>query len=150
MYWMPSLLAEYSIPLPAGSTAFSAPQQLAGTNTLLATVSNKTAGDGGFVQFDLEGESATVFPIPSGFSAMELVSPFVATNKLAARGLVQGTSNFQLLIFDLGTGNVSMVQNPDGVASFGPPVAIAVRIRYARASDSGGKSEVQHSGRSSL
>ena len=43
-----ALLAEYSIQLPAGSVSFSAPQQVAGTNWLLATVSNKTAGDGGF------------------------------------------------------------------------------------------------------
>ena len=54
---------------------------------------------------------------------MQLVSTFLATNKMAVRGLVQGSPAFQLLIYDLGSGNVTAVQNPDGVASFGPPPA---------------------------
>jgi uncharacterized protein (TIGR03437 family) len=115
--------AAYTIRLPAGAATFGAVQSVTGTNWLLAAVTNKTAGDGGFVQFDLEAATASLFPIPQGFSNVQLVSTFLATNKMAVRGLAQGTTNFQLLIYDLGSGNVSVVQNPSGVASFGPPPA---------------------------
>ena len=113
----------YTIELPTGAASFSAAQPVAGTNWLLALVTNRTAGDGGFVQFDLEAGVATLFPIPQGFSNVQLVNTFLATNKMAVRGLAQGTTSFQLLIYDLGSGNVTAVQNPDGVASFGPPPA---------------------------
>jgi hypothetical protein len=115
----------YTIQLPVGSVSFAAAQPVAGTNWLLATVSNRVAGDGGLVQFDLEAGTATLFPIPDGFSSVQLVGTFLATNKLVARGLATGTRNYQLVIFDLGAGTVATVQNPDGVASFGPPVPAA-------------------------
>ena len=121
----------YTIQLPAGAVSFNAAQEVAGTNWLLATVTNKTAGDGGFVQFDLEAGTASLFPIPTGFTAVELVGTFLATNKMVARGLAQGTRDFQLLVYDLGSGNVTAVQNPNGVASFGPllPAATGAVVR---------------------
>jgi uncharacterized protein (TIGR03437 family) len=117
--------AEYDIQLPTGSVSFAAAQPVTGTNWLLATVTNRTAGDGGFVQFDLESGIATLFPIPDGFSSVQVVGNFLATGKIVARGLVQGSRNFQLLIFDLASNSVATVQNPDGVASFGPPQVAA-------------------------
>jgi hypothetical protein len=77
--------AAYTIQLPAGAVSFNAPQEVAGANWLLATVTNKTAGDGGFVQFDLEAGTASLFPIPTGITAVELVGTFLATDKMVAR-----------------------------------------------------------------
>ena len=113
--------AEYDIQLPTGSVSFGATQPVPGTNWLTAPVTNRTAGDGGLVQFDLEAGAASLFPVPTGFSAIQLVSTFLPTNKMVVRGLAQGSRNFQLLIFDLASGAATPVPNPDGVASFGPP-----------------------------
>jgi uncharacterized protein (TIGR03437 family) len=112
--------AAYTIELPLGSMSFAATQAVAGANWLLATVTNRTPGDGGFVVFDLEAGTASTIPIPGGYTSMQLVDTFLATNKLVARGLVQGGRNFRLLIIDLASGNVTEVQNPDGVDSYGP------------------------------
>jgi hypothetical protein len=117
--------AAYTVQLPVGSVSFAAVQPVANTNWLLATVTNRVAGDGGLVLFDLLAGTATLFPIPEGFTSVQLVGTFLSTNKLVARGLVTGSRNYQLLVFDLATQNVATVSNPDGVASFGPLQVVA-------------------------
>jgi hypothetical protein len=114
-----------AIQLPTGSVSFVAAQPVANTDWLLATVTNRVAGDGGLVKFDLLSGTATLFPIPDGFTSVQTVGVFLATNKLIARGLVTGTRNYQLLIFDIDTQTVTVVPNPDGVASFGPLQVVA-------------------------
>jgi uncharacterized protein (TIGR03437 family) len=112
--------AAYTIDLPAGAPSFAGEQPVSGRNWLLAELTTRVAGDGGLVQFDLEAGTATLFPISAGYTSVQLLGTFLATGKIAVRGLAQGT--YHLLIYDL-EGNVIAVPNPNGVASFGPPPA---------------------------
>jgi hypothetical protein len=63
-------------------------------------------------------------PLPDGFAAMNALGDgavvcCLATRKIVGRATRQGASN--VVIYDLVTGDFTVVANPEGVTSTGPP-----------------------------
>lgn len=92
-------------------------------NLLVATGTNRQAGDAGLVVYNLEDITVRTFPVPEGFASLQFVRAFPVARKLLARG--NRADGSRLLIYDLISGDVSVVPNPDGVAFFGNPPAQA-------------------------
>ncbi|MBI1791441.1 MAG: IPT/TIG domain-containing protein [Acidobacteria bacterium] len=113
----------FRLDLPAGLISFQAPQPVAQLNWLIAVGTNRQPGDAGLVIFDLDRAEARTLPIPDGFASMTQAGVFLATRKLVARGIKNGATGSQFLIYDLITGDLMVVPNPDGVAWVGPPPA---------------------------
>jgi hypothetical protein len=114
----------FRIDLPAGVTAFTQLQAVPEMGILfgLGRV-GQVNGDGGFVIFDLERAQGQVLPVPNGFANIQALGVFPATRKLLARGNRMGGTGSQFLIYDLVTGDLEIVPNPEGVAFVGAPPA---------------------------
>jgi len=128
----------YPIAVPAGVSGFedTGLQPVPEINSLLAQTIQKTAGDQGFVLFDLAGEAATVFGVPAGFDTLEALSDgttvcCMVDRQLALRAVTTGASS--VVVFDLATANPVVVANPAGVTSFGPPTGSTARLAGANA-----------------
>lgn len=110
----------FRMDLPAGMTSFAGPQPVGQLSGVVATaMAGRTVGDGGLVFFDLSSEQTRTFPVPEGFESTTLVGVFANTRKLVARGLRTGAVGSQYLIYDMVTGDVETVANPEGVAFVG-------------------------------
>jgi uncharacterized protein (TIGR03437 family) len=119
-----------AMPLPNAVTAFTngALQQLPETNSLLVQTIDRVAGDQGFVLFNLDAQTAANLPLPDGFVSVASLADGAtvccfATHKLIARAVKPGGS--AAVIYDLVTGDVNVVTNPDNVTSIGPAAAPA-------------------------
>jgi uncharacterized protein (TIGR03437 family) len=115
-----------TLPLPNGVTAFTIAslQPIPENNSLLVQAIDKLAGDQGFVLFNLDAQTAANLPLPDGFASVTNLDDGTtvccfATRKLIARAVKAGGS--AAVIYDLVTGDVNVVANPDGVTSIGPP-----------------------------
>lgn len=110
----------FRLDLPSGVQGFSNLQALPALSSLIALGRNKTAGDAGVILFDLDaGTALPPFPVPDGFSTVQIVDVFATTRKLVASGTLADGSGSRYLIYDLLTGDLTMVQNPAGVAFVG-------------------------------
>ena len=115
----------YRFDPPPNVTAFANLARLPEINALVGLARNRVNGDAGLVLFDLERIETRVFPAPEGFATVQFVGFMPVTRKLVARGIREGNSGTQFLIYDLITGDLAAVPNPEGVAFVGPPPAAA-------------------------
>jgi uncharacterized protein (TIGR03437 family) len=118
----------FTLPVPSTVNAFvtATVQQIPEINSLLVQAIDKTAGDQGFVLFDLDAQTVTNLPLPDGFVTVNNLTDgasvcCLATRKLVARALKAGGSS--VVMYDLVTGDVLVVPNPDNVTGIGPPPA---------------------------
>lgn len=116
-------LAASRFDLPPGIESFAGLRPVPALGIAVANGRIRAANDGGFVLFDLENVTTRVLPVPNGFATATLVDVFPATRKLVARGILEGNAGSQLLIYDLNTGDLAIVANPEGVAFIGAPPA---------------------------
>lgn len=103
--------------LPSEISGFTGLAPVPQMNALIGIASKTNPGDAGFVLFDLEAVSARILPIPDGFTAAQIAGVFPATRKLVARA--QKADGTQYVVYDLMTGDSTVVPNPEGVAFVG-------------------------------
>lgn len=106
--------------LPSGVNNFSGNNPVPAMNLLIAAANNRNPGDAGLVVFDLERTEAKLLPTPEGFSAVNFIAVAQGLRKLIARGMLAGNAGAQILIYDLFSGDLEIVPNPEGVAILGP------------------------------
>jgi len=118
----------FTLPAPSTVNGFTNAtlQQIQDINALLVQAIDKTAGDQGMVLFNLDTAKAMNLPVPEGFVNVNNLDDgatvcCLATRKLVGRALKQGGSN--IVFYSLVNGDVTVVPNPDGVTSAGPPPA---------------------------
>jgi uncharacterized protein (TIGR03437 family) len=91
--------------------------------TLLVAQANaqgsNVIGGAGLVIFDIENQQARLLPTPAGFAAVQLLSTFPVTRKLLARGTRTDPAGSQLLLYDMVTGDLQILPNPEGVSWVG-------------------------------
>jgi len=111
--------AAFRLDLPPGINGFSniVPQpELSG---LIAVATNRIAGDGGLVFFDLENERQILMPVPNGFVSVNFVGVFPNTRKVVGRANRAENAGSQFVIYDLLSQDSVIVPNPEGVAFVG-------------------------------
>ena len=113
---------------PRGATGFAGLQPIGVTGQLLAMASGRVPGDEGLLLFDLAGGVSRLFPTPEGFARLANAGMHFATRKLTARGL-KASGESQVVVYDAGTGAVSLVENPAQVQSIGSGAAAAAQVR---------------------
>ena len=111
-------------PTTANGFTDASVQQIPELNALLAQAIDKTPGDQGLLLFDLNLQTATNLFVPDGFTAVTALNDgaavcCMATRKVLGRTVKSGGAN--VVIYDLVTGDITVVPNPDGVTHFGPP-----------------------------
>ncbi len=110
----------YRFDLPAGVNNFSGLNLAPSLNLALSAANNRVAGDAGIVLFDLERTEAKLLPTPEGFVSVNFLGVLPGVRKLAARGVLAANAGAQILLYDLLTGDLEVVPNPEGVAWAGP------------------------------
>jgi hypothetical protein len=113
---------------PRGATGFAGLQPIGVTGQLLAMASGRVPGDEGLLLFDLAGGVPRLFPTPEGFARLANAGMHFATRKLTARGL-KASGESQIVVYDPGTGAVSLVENPAQIQSIGSGAAAAAQAR---------------------
>jgi hypothetical protein len=113
----------FRLDLPAGVSGFTGLQPIPELSGLLAVATNQVPGDAGLVFFDLANERQTMLSVPEGFASIAPVGIFANTRKAVARGTRTGNIGSQYLIYELGNGELTLAENPEGVAFVGvlPP-----------------------------
>lgn len=76
-------------------------------------------GGAGLVIFDIENQQARVLPTPAGFASVQLLNTFPVTRKLLARGTRSQPAGSQLLLYDMVTGDLQILPNPEGISWVG-------------------------------
>lgn len=76
-------------------------------------------GGAGLVLFDIENQQARLLPTPAGFVSVQLLNTFPVTRKLLARGNRSEPAGSQLLLYDMVTGDLQILPNPEGIAWVG-------------------------------
>ncbi len=109
--------------LPAGVNNFSGGASVAAMNLIAALANNRAPGDAGLVLFDLESAEAKLLPTPEGFAAINLIGVVPAVRKVVARGVLGNNAGSQFLVYDLQSGDLQIVKNPEGVVWVGPAPA---------------------------
>lgn len=109
----------FRLDLPPEIATFAAPQPFPLMGLLFAQATARVAGDAGIVVFDLENASSKLLPTPAGFAAVVPLGILPVTRKLIARGTKTEPLSTQILIYDLDSGDLTIVENPPGVAFAG-------------------------------
>ena len=86
---------------------------------LYAQATARAVGDAGIVLFDLENASTRLLPTPAGFNSVQPLTIFPATRKLIARGTRTEPAGTQILIYDLVSGDLQIIANPERVSFVG-------------------------------
>ena len=114
----------FELALPAGISGFTdaSVQQIPAIDSLLVQTINKTAGDNGFVLFDLDAQKVTNLPVPDGFDTLAFLNDGTTiccmnTRKLVARAVTAGQSS--VVVYDLVAGDLAVAPNPAGVSGIG-------------------------------
>jgi hypothetical protein len=107
----------FQLAVPAGAQSFTDLIEIDALNFLAAEATNTTAGDAGIVLFDLNGQTADLFPPPSGYPEVALLGAFPATQKLV--GLAVKAAGASLFVLDLNANDLTVVPNPTGVVFVG-------------------------------
>jgi uncharacterized protein (TIGR03437 family) len=76
-------------------------------------------GGAGLVIFDIENQQARPLPTPAGFVSVQLLGTFPVTRKLLARGNRTDPAGSQLLLYDMVSGDLQILPNPEGVSWVG-------------------------------
>jgi hypothetical protein len=115
----------FVLPLPSTVNGFvdATVLQIPELNSVLAQTIYKVAGDQGLILFNLDLQTATNLPVPDGFTTVAGVDDgasicCLVTRKIVGKALKQGGSS--LVIYDLVTGDLTVVPNPEGITSIGP------------------------------
>ena len=111
--------------LPSGVTGFGNLSTIPAIGALVAPATNRVQGDNGLVLFDLETATAKLLPAPDGFASVQIAGIFATTRKIVGRGLKDQNSGSQFIVYDLVSGDASIIPNPEGVAFVGPLPAAA-------------------------
>ncbi|MEZ5353651.1 MAG: hypothetical protein R2762_13515 [Bryobacteraceae bacterium] len=109
----------FRLDLPPGVNGFTGIQPVPELSGLLAVATNQVAGDAGLVFFDLTNEKQTLLTVPEGFATVAAVGVFPTTRKIVARGTKTGNTGSQYLVYEIATGELTLAENPDGVAFVG-------------------------------
>jgi len=116
----------FVLPLPTTASGFSnaVVQQVPQANWLQVQGIDKTAGDQGLVLFDLDQQTATNLFVPADYTTVGFLDDgaticCLTTRKLVARALKAGGSS--MVVYNLATGDLTVVPSPAGVTSVGPP-----------------------------
>ncbi|MCU0246621.1 MAG: IPT/TIG domain-containing protein [Bryobacter sp.] len=133
----------YRMDLPAGISGFANLQPVPALSSMVGIAVNRVAGDAGIVVFDLESVTPKVFPTPEGFATVNLLGLFTTQRKLIARGILAQNAGSQLLVYDLDTGDLDIVPNPEGVAFLGTPPAQAQQPPGGGGGGGGGQQQPQ-------
>ena len=88
-------------------------------NAVVALATNRVNGDAGLIFFDLDLASSRLLPTPTGFATVQMVAVYPNTRKLLARGTKANPSATQFLLYDLVTGDLTIIPNPEGVSFVG-------------------------------
>lgn len=105
--------------LPQGVTAVSNLIVVPAMELAIAVARNRQPNDAGFVVFDVERVETRHLPLPDGFANAQLAGILPATRKVVARGTRTGNTGTQFFVYDLFTGELSLPDNPPGVAFVG-------------------------------
>ncbi len=108
----------FTLSLPPGIDGFQGLRPVPALSALVGPAVSRAAGDQGLVVFKLDEAAAAVLPVPEGFNTVAELDVFLATRKLVARAVRPRGS--QLVVYGLADGSLTVVPNPDGVASIGP------------------------------
>jgi uncharacterized protein (TIGR03437 family) len=111
--------------LPADVTSFAQITEVPVIGALVALAVNRVAGDAGLVLFDFENAKTKLLPTPDGFATVQLVSIFTTTRKVIAKGNKANNAGSQFLIYDLLSGDLTIVPNPKGVVFVGTVPQVA-------------------------
>lgn len=109
----------FRLDLPQGVIGFAGMVPVPNLELAVATARARIPGDAGFIVFDLKRIETRQLLLPDGFAATQFVGVLPATRKLVARGILTGNTGSQYLIYDLDSGDVSIIENPSGVAFVG-------------------------------
>lgn len=116
-------LAAYRIPLPLGVVSVQALAPVRSMNLVVGLGRIQTPGDAGLVVFDLDQREARLLNTPNGFTSISMVgnaqSVFPITRKVAAVGVKPDNGGSQFVLYDLATGDLTLVDNPPGVVWVG-------------------------------
>lgn len=110
-------LSSYRLNLPQGVVGFQNLQPVPEMELAVAVGRARQQNDGGFLIFDLANLEVRQLLLPDGFAAAQFVGILPATRKLVARGNRTGGSQF--LVYDLSTGDLDIIPNPEGAAYVG-------------------------------
>jgi len=109
----------FRLDLPPEVSSFANVNAFPPMGILYAQATARAIGDAGIVIFDLENASTRLLPTPAGFTSVQPLTILPATRKLVARGAKIEPAGTQILIYDLLSGDLQIVANPDGVAFVG-------------------------------
>lgn len=105
--------------LPAGVNAIQNISAIAALSALIAPANRRAVGDDGLVVFDLDDGSSRHLALPENFGSLTVVGFFPATRKLVARAISTDRRTANLVVYDLAGKVVTVVANPEGIASVG-------------------------------
>ena len=105
--------------LPPEVPSFSNLTPIPQMSAVVGQATKTAVGDVGLVLFDLELASSRLLPTPTGYTSVQVVSIFPATRKLLARGSKTNPAGTEFLIYDLVSGDLTIVPNPAGVSFVG-------------------------------
>ena len=111
--------------LPPDVASFGQITEVPVIGALVALGTNRTLGDAGLVLFDLESAKTKLLPTPEGFASVQLVSIFTTTRKLIAKGNKANNAGSQFLVYDLLSGDLTIVPNNPGVVFVGTVPQVA-------------------------
>ena len=94
-------------------------QQISDLNWLVTEATNRTPGDAGLILFDLDNQVVKPLPLPDGFDSVTTQGIYLATRKVVGLGVRSGGRGSAFIIYDLKSDNVTVVQNPAGIAFLG-------------------------------
>jgi len=115
----PVTASSFRMDVPVGTQSFAGSTPVPELNLIITLGRNRVAGDAGFVVFDLERTDVQLLPVPDGFLNVQAIGVFPATRKLIARAVREGNTGANYVIYDLASGDASVVSNPEGVAWVG-------------------------------
>jgi hypothetical protein len=109
----------FRLDLPPEVASFANVNSFPPMGILYAQATSRAVGDAGIVIFDLENASTRLLPTPAGFVSVQPLTIFPATRKLIARGTKIEPAGTQILIYELVSGDLQIVANPEGVSFVG-------------------------------
>ncbi len=116
--------SSFRFDLPNSVSSFSGLITVPEIGALLSLAVNRAVGDAGIVLFDLESATTRLLPTPDGFASVQLISIFNTARKLVAKGTKLNNAGSQFLVYDLISGDLTIVPNPKGAVFVGSvPVA---------------------------
>ena len=117
--------SSFRFDLPPDVQTFSNLIPIPEMNSVLGLATNRVAGDAGLIFFDFDLAASKLLPTPSGFAVVAPIAVYPATRKLLARGTKTNPAATEFLLYDLVSGDLTIIPNPEGVSFVGQLPAVA-------------------------